>query len=321
MKRKLTLIIPSIASALPWIAGDFGQFSQLNWIASAFNLTSAAFIPFWAQMADVFGRNSTINAAIILMLVGSALCTGAPTTAFPALLLGRSFQGVSAAGLNVLVRTILADRVSLEENAKNWPIFAFVGGVSYGLGPVLGGGLISLLPDICIELTFNLKGYLTSANWRWCFAINLPIGVVSLGITYFVLRKELLGPQPIPELDETTETGRRTKFAARLKTVDVGGQLLFMIGFGLIILAVTWGGATYPWNSAAVIVSLILGVVFTVCFFCWENMLAPGGVLFQKLPWQRAMIPWDIISNLDILILFYTELASGMGAFAVRAPL
>lgn len=162
---------------------------------------------------------------------------------------------------------------------------------------------------------------MTSAGWRWCFAINLPIAAVALAITFFVLRKELLGPQPVPELNETPETGRRTKFSARLKTIDVGGQFLFIIGLGLIILALTWGGATYPWKSAAVIVSLALGVIFTGCFFYWENMLAPGGVLSQKLPWQKAMIPWDIISTRDILLLFYTESTSGMGMYAVSLSL
>jgi MFS family permease len=92
-------------------------------------------------MADVFGRNVSLNAAVILMLIGSALCTGAPTTAFPVLLLGRGFQGLAAAGLNVVVRTILADKVSLQENAKNWAIFSLVGGISYGVGPVIGGKL------------------------------------------------------------------------------------------------------------------------------------------------------------------------------------
>lgn len=138
-KVSLILIIDSIASALPWIAGDFGKISQLNWIAAAFNLTSASFIPFWAQMADVFGRNATLNASLVIMLIGSAMCTGAPTNAFPLLLLGRALQGVAAAGLEVLVQTILADKVSLQENAKNWSIFAFVSGVSYALGPVIGG--------------------------------------------------------------------------------------------------------------------------------------------------------------------------------------
>ncbi|KAL6358430.1 hypothetical protein LRP88_08615 [Fusarium phalaenopsidis] len=287
-----------IASALPWIAGDFNEISQLNWIVSSFNLTSAAFIPFWAQMADVFGRNASLNAAVIFMLIGSALCTGAPTNAFPVLLLGRGFQGLAAAGLNVVVRTILADKVSLQENARNWAIFALVGGISYAIGPVIGG-------------------YLTNADWRWCFAINLPIAVVALVIIFFLLRKELLGPQPIPELNETAETGRRTKFIARLKTVDVGGQLLFIFGFGLIILAMTWGGATYPWGSAAVIVPLVLGVVCTGVFLYWEYLLAPGNTMAEKLPWQRAMIPWDLISHRDIGLLFYCECATGMGMYAV----
>ncbi|UPK99111.1 hypothetical protein LCI18_010046 [Fusarium solani-melongenae] len=287
-----------IASALPWIAGDFNEISQLNWIVSSFNLTSAAFIPFWAQMADVFGRNASLNAAVIFMLIGSALCTGAPTNAFPVLLLGRGFQGLAAAGLNVVVRTILADKVSLQENARNWAIFALVGGISYAIGPVIGG-------------------YLTNADWRWCFAINLPIAVVALVIIFFLLRKELLGPQPIPELNETAETGRRTKFIARLKTVDVGGQLLFIFGFGLIILAMTWGGATYPWGSAAVIVPLVLGVIFTGVFLYWEYLLAPGNTMAEKLPWQRAMIPWDLISHRDIGLLFYCECATGMGMYAV----
>ncbi|KAJ4169389.1 hypothetical protein NW754_016420 [Fusarium falciforme] len=287
-----------IASALPWIAGDFNEISQLNWIVSSFNLTSAAFIPFWAQMADVFGRNASLNAAVIFMLIGSALCTGAPTNSFPVLLLGRGFQGLAAAGLNVVVRTILADKVSLQENARNWAIFALVGGISYAIGPVIGG-------------------YLTNADWRWCFAINLPIAVVALIIIFFLLRKELLGPQPIPELNETAETGRRTKFIARLKTVDVGGQLLFIFGFGLIILAMTWGGATYPWGSAAVIVPLVLGVICTGVFLYWEYLLAPGNTMAEKLPWQRAMIPWDLISNRDIGLLFYCECATGMGMYAV----
>lgn len=75
------------------------------------------------------------------MLIGSALCTGAPTSAFPVLLLGRAVQGISAAGINVISRTILADKVSLQENAKNWAIFSLVGGISYALGPVIGGKL------------------------------------------------------------------------------------------------------------------------------------------------------------------------------------
>ncbi|KAJ4172643.1 hypothetical protein NW754_002845 [Fusarium falciforme] len=133
------LDVTIIASALPWIADDFDQLSQLNWIISSFNLTAAAFIPFWGQMADIFGRHASIQACMIIAIVGGALCTGAPTNAFPMLLFGRALQGIGCAGINVVVRAIVADKVSLQEDAKNWSIFSMVAGSSYSVGPVIGG--------------------------------------------------------------------------------------------------------------------------------------------------------------------------------------
>lgn len=136
-------------------------------------------------------------------------------------------------------------------------------------------------------------------------------------LTFLVLRKELLGPQPIPELDETTETGRRTKFVARLKTIDYGGQVLFILGFGLIILALTWGGVSYPWGSAAVITSLVLGCVFVGAMLFYERSFVEGNYVATRLPWQRPMIPWSLITCRDIGLLLYTECITGMGMFAV----
>lgn len=113
----------------------------MNWIISAFNLTSAAFIPFWSQLADIFGRHVTLQSTLVLMLIGSALCLSAPLNAFPLFIFGRAIQGISCAGINVVVRVILADKVSLKEYAKNYSIFSFFMGISYALGPVIGGFL------------------------------------------------------------------------------------------------------------------------------------------------------------------------------------
>lgn len=137
---------------------------------------------------------------------------------------------------------------------------------------------------------------------------------------FLTIRKEVLGPQPIVGLDDTVETGRRSRYAARLKSIDIGGQFFFIVGFGLIILGLTWGGATYPWGSPAVIVSLVLGAAVTSGFFYWEYLLADGRFLSQKWPWQRPMMPWNIVMNRDIGLVFYTEVASGMGMFAVSQP-
>ncbi|KAI1139500.1 MFS general substrate transporter [Hypoxylon sp. FL0543] len=292
------LDITIVASALPWIALDFGEIAQLNWIISAFNLTSAAFIPFWGQMADIFGRHYALQMCSFIMLVGSALCMGAPTHAFGAFLLGRALQGVGCAGISTVIRVILADKVTLEENATNWSLFSsLAGGLGYGLGPVIGG-------------------YLTAANWRWCFGINLPVAFVSILTVFFFLRKDLLGPQSIPELDET-EAGHREPFAKRIATIDIGGQLLFLFGFGLLILALTWAGATYDWNSPAILVPLIIGTLLSCTWLYYEYSMAPGRILSKKLHFQRPMLHWYLMENRNVSLMCYITFATGMAMYSV----
>ncbi|KAK1753190.1 major facilitator superfamily domain, general substrate transporter [Echria macrotheca] len=295
-----------IASALPYIATDFNEIAQLNWIITAFNLTAAAFLPFWAQTADIWGRHPTMQTAIVVMAVGSALCTGAPTSAFGVLLLGRALQGVGAAGVNICVRTILADRVDLAEYAKNWTVFSLLAAVGFSVGPVAGG-------------------YLTQVNWRWCFGINLPVAAVAIVLVVVLLRKELLGPQPLPELEETesgrkrlrgTET-RRGRFFLRLSTVDFGGQVLFLFGVGLVVLALTWGGGVYAWDSAAVVAPLVVGFVLTAAWLLYEYEMVPGRIMARVFPIQRAMMPWNLLVQRDIGLLFYINFSIGVAMFAV----
>jgi MFS family permease len=270
----------------------------LNWIISSFTLTSAAFLFFWAQMADIFGRHVTVQAAIIVMLIGSAVSTGAPTSSFSVLLLGRAIQGIGCSGVNISVRIILADRVSLSEFASNWTVFVLVSGVSFGLGPLIGG-------------------YLTQASWRWCFAINLPIALASIFLVAILLRKELVGPQPLPELVEAAESNRRGRVFARLGTIDVGGQMLFLWGLGLLLLALTWGGSTYSWSSAAVLAPLVIGSVMAVAWAIYERSLSPGQTMSRVFPRHRAMMPWDVLSQRDNLLIFLINFGGGMAMFAV----
>ena len=303
-----------IASALPFIAQDFGkcgrdcfvswltqatdQVKQLNWIISAFNLTSAAFLPFWAQIADIFGRFATILITIVVILIGSAICTGTPTSNFPVLLLGRGIQGVGAAGVMICVRIILADRVSLADYSFNWTLFSLISAVAFSIGPVIGG-------------------YLTQASWRWCFAINLPVAIIAIILVLILLRNDLMGPQPLPEIEGRDASSRHGRFFLRLTTIDYGGQLLFLWGLGLLILALTWGGGSYPWDSVNVLAPLVIGTVLTIIWVTYEFAMAPGRVMARVFPFQRAMIPWELLAQRDVCILFFTSFASGMAMYAV----
>lgn len=258
-------------------------------------------------MADIFGRHTSLQAVLVLMTIGSALCTGAPTNAFPILLLGRGFQGVACAGISVLVRTIISDKVSLQENAKNWSFFAATGGCSYAIGPVIGG-------------------YLTSANWRWCFAINLPICVLGIVIVFVILRNELVGPQPLAGVDEdgmaptTTSAGSKrpgSTVLRRLMTIDIGGQLLFLFGFGLVILAFTWAGDTYAWNSYEVLVPLVLGFVIVIGWLGYEYLMSPDRALGKKFSFQKPMIPFQFLKNRNVCLLFYINFSTGAAIYSV----
>jgi MFS family permease len=277
----------------------------MNWIISAFNLASAAFIPFWAQFSDIFGRHIALLLVLILMIIGSALCSSAPVDAFPMLIFGRAIQGLSCAGINVITKVILADKVSLKEYSKNYSFFSFFAGLSYAIGPVIGG-------------------FLTDSSWRWCFGINIPVALLAVVLVYFVLRKQLLGPQPLPELaardGETEHEARAQRFKARMSTIDYGGQFLFLFGLGLLILALTWGGANYRWTSAHVLVPLVLGGILSISFVFWEFMMEPGRYLSRKLPTQRPTIPWSLSAQRNMALLFYINTATGMGISPSPSP-
>ncbi|KAL2105453.1 hypothetical protein VUR80DRAFT_8363 [Thermomyces stellatus] len=290
---------PTSCSHTPEPTVSCPECKQQNWIVSAFNLTFAAFIPFWGSMCDIFGRHTTLQANMAIIMVGSAICTGSPTSAFPLLLFGRALQGIACAGLDVVTRVILADRVSLRESNANWTMFSYIDGISFGVGPVIGG-------------------YMTETDWRWCFGINLPLAAAGIVVVLLRLRKELLGPQPLPRIDSTVDTSRRrTRLLHRLRTIDWWGQLLFLFGLGLVVLALTWGGAVYPWASAAVLVPLCAGAILIAGWVCWEYLMSEDGALGAKWPWKAPMMQWRIISDRNIALSAYASFVNGAAMFAV----
>ncbi|KAL4801840.1 MFS general substrate transporter [Aspergillus unguis] len=281
-----TVDLTIVATAVPFIASHFDQLDELNWIVTAFTLTSTALIPTFGQLSDVFGRHAVLQLATFLMLAGSVLCAAAQTWGM--LLLGRALQGMSSSGLMNTIMIILADNVSLAENAKNNSIFGFVGGVAYSVGPVVGG-------------------YLTDANWRYCFVVSIPIAVLSHIVVFLVLRKEL---KPGRYSDGSMS------FLSALGTLDIIGTILFIFGVGLIILGTAWGGSTYPWDSAQVLAPLIVGGICFVLFFIYEYILEKG-ILRRIFPTQKPMLPYSMFKKLDTLLLAILQFATGAAMYSV----
>ncbi|KAL4947870.1 major facilitator superfamily domain-containing protein [Aspergillus filifer] len=284
-----TIDLTIVATSVPFIASHFNELDELNWIVTAFTLTSTALIPTFGQLTDIFGRHFTLHLATFLMLVGSTLCAAAQNWGM--LLFGRALQGTASAGLMTTIFIVLADGVSLEENAKNNSVFSMIAGVAYSVGPVVGG-------------------YLTDDNWRYCFVISIPIAFVSHIVIYILLRNEL-------KPGTCSRRGSRlSSYFSALATIDIIGTILFIFGVGLIILGTAWGGSTYPWVSGQVLAPLIVGGVCFFSFFIYEYLLEKG--MFERIfPRQKPMIPYTIFKRLDTLWLVILQFSAGASMYSV----
>src|SRR5690606_24195156 len=98
-----------VAAALPTIRNAFQADWLVPWVVIAFLVASAAAIPLYGKLCDIYGRRLLMLAAIVLFTAGSALCAMAPS--LEALVAARVIQGLGGGGIVPLAQTILADLV------------------------------------------------------------------------------------------------------------------------------------------------------------------------------------------------------------------
>ncbi|MEV5975932.1 MFS transporter [Streptomyces sp. NPDC052114] len=149
-----------VSTALPTIVSELGGMDHLSWVVTAYMLASTAATPLWGKLGDQYGRKKLFQTAIVIFLIGSALCGMAQN--MPQLIGFRALQGLGGGGLMVLSMAIVGDLVSPRERGKYQGLFGAVFGATSVLGPLLGGLFTEHL------------------SWRWVFYVNLPIGVIAL---------------------------------------------------------------------------------------------------------------------------------------------
>ncbi len=216
--------------ALPAIEDDLGGgLAGQQWTANAYLLTLSSLLLVAGSLGDLFGARRVFAIGVTGFGVTSIFCAVAPTVEL--LVVARALQGVFGALLTPAALAVIVATFPPDERGRAVGAWTAWGGMGTILGPLIGGQLVD------------------SASWRWIFAINVPIVLITL---FLVLRV-------VPEGE-----GR----AADAK-VDVIGATLCALGLG----GITYGLISQPvhgWGSPGVAVPLIAGVILFASFVAWE---------------------------------------------------
>ncbi|MEV0690388.1 MDR family MFS transporter [Streptomyces sp. NPDC050388] len=214
-----------VATALPTIVSELGGLEHLSWVVTAYLLASTAATPLWGKLGDQYGRKRLFQLAILIFLLGSALCGAAQDMS--QLIAFRALQGLGGGGLVVLSMAIVGDLVPPRERGKYQGMFGAVFGTTSVLGPLLGGLFTEHL------------------SWRWVFYVNLPLGVVALAVIATVLH--------IPR----RSTRHVIDYLGTLLIASVATCLVLVASLG----GTTWGWGS-PQTVVLAVLGVVLAVVF-----------------------------------------------------------
>lgn len=244
-----------LGSALPAITNQFGQLTLIAWVTAAYMLTFAALQSIMSKVSEIIGRLPVLLVSMAIFSCGSAICGAAVDMNM--LIAGRAVAGIGGCGITTMAQVVLIDLLPLRERSTYISFMSFASTLAVVAGPLLGGAIT----DHWI--------------WRWCFYINIPICVVIAVISYFTVKVR-------PPSGTTKE---------KLARIDFLGALLLIAGLVLIILALNWGGKTYPWRSAAVIAPLVLGALLMVAFMVVETKVAKEPIITMRMFTSRTLTP------------------------------
>ena len=241
-KKQLTLVAAILGTtvvtvdstvvnvALPAIAGDLGGgLAGQQWTANAYLVTLSSLILIGGSLGDLFGARRVFEFGVIGFGVTSVFCAVAPTIEL--LVLARALQGVCGALLTPAALAVIAATFPPDERGRAIGAWTAWSGIGTVLGPLIGGQLVD------------------TASWRWIFAINVPVVLLTL----FLVRRVM------------TPAGSRAADAR----VDVIGAALCAFG----LAGITYGLIEQPnngWSHPTVAVPLVGGALLFAGFIVWE---------------------------------------------------
>jgi EmrB/QacA subfamily drug resistance transporter len=272
-----------VSTAIKTIGNDLNDLSAQAWVTTAFLITSTIAAPLFGKLSDIYGRKRLFMLAVVIFVIGSALC-GLAQSMYE--LAGfRAFQGIGAGGIMPLALAVIGDIIPPRERARYQGYMMAVFASSSVLGPVLGG------------LFSGTDSFLGTAGWRWIFYINVPIAAFALVVIAKVLH-----------LDHVR----------RERRIDWWGSVLLAVGL-VPLLAVAEQGQSWGWASPGSFACYLTGAAGLALFIWVQHRMGDDALLplrlfhsstFSVASAQVAIIGMAMFGGMSVIPL-YLQIVKG----------
>ena len=241
--------------SLRHIAGSLGASQdESTWILTSYLISNAIVLPISGWLSQLIGRKRFYMICVALFTISSFLCAFASNLGM--MIVFRVLQGIGGGGLAPTEQSIFADSFTPAKRAGAFALYGVTVVVAPAIGPLLGG-------------------WLTEAySWHWIFLINLPVGLLSLTLIWFLVDE----PQAVK--DDTK------KFRANF-IPDWLGFILVALTFGC--LQVVLDRFQQDDGFASQSITLFFAVcVFSAVALVWWELKHPQPVFDVRLFQYRS---------------------------------
>jgi DHA2 family multidrug resistance protein len=260
--------------ALPHIAGNLSAgVDESTWVLTSYLVSNAIVLPLTGWFSSLFGRKRFYMTCVVVFTLSSLLCGLAPS--LPLLVLFRVLQGAGGGALQPISQAILLESFPKEKRGMAMAIF----GMGVVLAPIIGP---------------TLGGWITdSYSWRWIFLINIPVGVISLALTLFLI------------FDPPYLVRKSFREGAKIDYIGIG---LLSVGLGFLQVVLDKGEREDWFGSSFIVWCSIVAVVGLLGAFLWELSRKDPAVDFHLLKERNFLIATITMFMLGVVLYGSTAL-------------
>jgi DHA2 family multidrug resistance protein len=261
-----------VSVALPEIRGTVGAtLEEITWVSTSYLIAMVLVMPLTGFLGSFFGQKRVYVAALVVFVIGSALCGVART--LPILVVCRAMQGFGAGVLQPTQQAILRQTFPPKEQGMAMAMFAMVIMVGPAIGPTLGGYIVD------------------QYSWPWIFYINLPIGIVGTLMTLRFVHE----PEDVIQAN-------RVRAEVQKKHLDIAGIVLMCISVSTLQYVLEEGQRS-DWFDSPVITALSFVAGISLAAFVIREFTATAPVVNLRIFRDKTFASATAIGGIMVAML------------------